>query len=83
MHTPIPQPLQQLITQRTGLLLRDTELGELSRYVAERMAALKMTNVKAFLARLTASEEEWADLYRVITTGESYFLRDRGQISLG
>lgn len=82
MHTPIPQPLQQLITQRTGLLLRDTELGELSRYVAERMAALKMTNVKAFLARLTASEEEWADLYRVITTGESYFLRDRGQISL-
>ncbi len=74
--------LQQLITERTGLLLQDTELGELRRHVAARMAALKIADVDLFLAKLATSNEEWSALYKVITTGESYFLRDQGQIDL-
>ena len=82
MKASIDPSLQQIITERTGLLLRDAELGELSRYVAERMAALKITDGSLFLTRLAASTEEWSALYKVITTGESYFLRDQGQIGL-
>ncbi|MBP8107669.1 MAG: tetratricopeptide repeat protein [Caldilineaceae bacterium] len=82
MKTPIESSLQQIITERTGLLLRDSELGELSRHVAARMAALKISDGSLFLARLATDNEEWSALYKVITTGESYFLRDQGQIAL-
>jgi len=82
MKTSSDSSLQQIITERTGLLLRDTELGELNRYVAARMAALKISDVQLFVARLKTSTEEWSALYKVITTGESYFLRDQGQIDL-
>ncbi len=82
MKTATDASLQQIITERTGLLLRDSELGELNRHVAARMAALKISDVRLFLTRLAASNEEWSALYKVITTGESYFLRDQGQIGL-
>lgn len=74
--------LQAMISRQTGLHLRETELVDLDRYVENRVATLRLPQSVAFIDRLAADPDEWRALVATITTGESYFLRDQGQMTL-
>ncbi|HEY9825130.1 MAG TPA: CheR family methyltransferase [Stenomitos sp.] len=72
------------ISQRTGLRIREQDRITLQRSVSERLKALQIANLSDYLYFLSREEgyEEWRTLARYITTGESYFYRDRGQMTL-
>jgi chemotaxis protein methyltransferase CheR len=80
----------QLIKDRTGLKIRSQDWAMLSRSILERMNALHIRSPHHYYELLGQSatntrerrnnEAEWEVLTNFITTGESYFWRDRGQL---
>jgi chemotaxis protein methyltransferase CheR len=75
-----------LILNRTGIKIRLEDRANLEQKINKRIQNLKLKNELAYLQLLNStskeSRAEWEKLVGLITTGESYFLRDRGQIKL-
>lgn len=77
---------QELLAQRTGLLLRERDLKEVGDTLAGRWRALRLSRIEEYLSLLQSDTPlgvaEWKRLMPLVTNGESYFLRDTGQHDL-
>ncbi|MFN3926022.1 MAG: CheR family methyltransferase [Pseudanabaenaceae cyanobacterium] len=76
----------QLIARKTGIKIPAEDQPALLQKIRHRIKTLGLSNEQAYLLLLSsqspASDAEWQNLIPLITIGESYFLRDRGQINL-
>jgi chemotaxis protein methyltransferase CheR len=76
----------QLITVHTGLQIRPQDRSGLTQKLLTRMKAVKIAlpdNYYQILAAASVeSQNEWHQLALLLTTNESYFMRDKGQFSL-
>lgn len=76
----------QLITTNTGLQIRPQDRSALWQKILTRMKALKLAVAENYYqllaAKTQASQSEWGELARLLTVNESYFMRDKGQLSL-
>ncbi|VXD21651.1 CheR family methyltransferase [Planktothrix paucivesiculata] len=75
-----------LITSQTGLFIRLQDYGILAEKIKIRVKSLKLPDPQVYLNLLSSdtsqSREEWKQLIPLITTIETYFFRDQGQINL-
>ena len=78
--------LERLIAARTGLQLRDRDRDALRVSLAARMASLNLKHADDYQRLLEAgtpaAEREWELLTGRLTNNESYFFRDKGQMTL-
>ncbi|WP_293360533.1 MULTISPECIES: CheR family methyltransferase [unclassified Microcoleus] len=76
----------ELIAAHTGLQIRPQDRSGFSRKILTRMKALKIAFPDKYYQILVASspesQNEWRELALLLTTNESYFMRDKGQFSL-
>lgn len=76
----------KLITSQTGLSIRFQDYGVLAEKIKIRVKFLKLPHPQVYLNLLSSnssqSREEWKQLIPLITTIETYFFRDQGQINL-
>ncbi|MBF0182811.1 MAG: hypothetical protein HQM06_00275 [Magnetococcales bacterium] len=76
----------RIIQSYTGLLVPDHDRPYLREKLTRRVHATRMGAEDLYLALLTAdgpaTEAEWRALVLELTTGESYFFRDAGQMRL-
>ncbi|WP_228061491.1 CheR family methyltransferase [[Phormidium] sp. LEGE 05292] len=87
----------QLISQNTGLHIREEDKNTLTKKIWQRIKSLRISNPEDYYLFLEANNEsktlqgklghwsakqEWKELVCLLTTGESYFFRDQGQFSL-
>ncbi|MEG4284499.1 CheR family methyltransferase [Microcoleus sp. A006_D1] len=76
----------QLIAAHTGLQIRPQDRSALSQKLLNRMKAVKIISPEKYYKVLTApsheTQTEWRELALLLTTNESYFMRDKGQFSL-
>ena len=86
MHTFILNSFRDLICQHTGLVVPESDDALLLDKLSKRMQVLQILKPELYLSVLARdeyqSQDEWRKLVLDLTTGESYFFRDRGQISL-
>ena len=90
------EQLRKLIAQRIGFYIRQQDLQYFQLKIEERIKELKFTNLGDYYKLLNNDEaknnhsleqkklvtEEWKTLANIITNGESFFFRDRGQFDL-
>lgn len=76
----------QLISSQIGLQIRPQDRANLSQKLVERMQVLKIKEPEKYYQILNhksfESQKEWRELVLLLTTVESYFMRDRGQFDL-
>jgi len=76
----------QLIAAHTGLQIRPQDRSALSQKLLTRMKAVKIAFPDKYYQMLAdqsrESQSEWRQLALLLTTNESYFMRDKGQFSL-
>jgi chemotaxis protein methyltransferase CheR len=76
----------ELIAAHTGLQIRPQDRSGLSQKILTRMKALKIAFPDKYYQILATSspesQNEWRELALLLTTNESYFMRDKGQFSL-
>ncbi|MFT4579529.1 MAG: chemotaxis protein methyltransferase CheR [Nitrospinales bacterium] len=86
MDEKVFQTIKDLISTKTGIQVKDESENELAQEISVRMKYLKLSHPFEYQQILKAngvtSEIEWKELITFITTGESYFFRDKGQIDL-
>lgn len=94
MNNVLLQQFIQLISTNTGLYIREQDGEALSKKIYARMKflnlsapekyyqILKAEGEKSSSLLVTLHEREWKDLTLLLTTGESYFFRDKGQLTL-
>ena len=92
MNNVLLQNLIELIARHTGLNIRAQDKQALLNKVVTRMQALKINSLEQYYQLLdsntkhgsieTPCDREWKALNILITTGESYFFRDKRQIFL-
>ena len=92
MNNVLLQNLIELIAKHTGLHIREQDKQALGNKVVARMQALKIIIPEQYYQLLntstnhgvteTSGDKEWKALTLLLTTGESYFFRDKGQIAL-
>ncbi|MBF0553078.1 MAG: tetratricopeptide repeat protein [Nitrospirae bacterium] len=75
--------IQEFISAHTGLSVGDKDLKST---VVSRMKGLGFSDVDEYCRFLETespeSKDEWKQLCQIITTGESFFFRDKGQFHL-
>ncbi|WP_130472200.1 CheR family methyltransferase [Candidatus Magnetaquicoccus inordinatus] len=76
----------RIIQSHTGLLVPDHDRPYLREKLSRRLQATRIGAEELYLALLSAdgpaTEAEWRSLVLELTTGESYFFRDSGQMRL-
>ena len=86
MNPDLPQRFQQLIARYSGLRVRKENLETLGKSILDRMKILKIDEPNQYYQLLAGvdveSSDEWQEFIKLITTGESYFFRDKEQFSL-
>jgi chemotaxis protein methyltransferase CheR len=86
MNDSIVQLFINLITAEIGVRIRSQDRAGLSHKIMTRMRAKKIADPENYYKLLTAknfeSKNEWAELVLLLTTIESYFMRDKGQFAL-
>lgn len=77
--------LIQVISGQTGLNIREQDRDKFIETVSGRIKSLKLSSPDEyyqFLKEDNKSKAEWQEITKCLTTGETYFFRDRGQFSL-
>jgi chemotaxis protein methyltransferase CheR len=92
INPPLQEQFIQLIAAYTGLKVRSQDCSMLNRSILERVKALHLKSPQHYYDLLSQSaignpkrhnsEAEWDVLKNFITTGESYFWRDHGQLKV-
>ncbi|MEG3988813.1 CheR family methyltransferase [Microcoleus sp. S28C3] len=76
----------QLIAAHTGLQIRPQDRSAFSQKLLTRMKAVKIPFPEKYYQMLAdpsrESQSEWREIALLLTTNESYFMRDKGQFSL-
>ncbi|OSM05143.1 CheR family methyltransferase [Magnetofaba australis] len=74
------------VRQKTGLVIPEDDLARFQKIIVDRMRIRRIDIGEIYLQLLLgqsdASKAEWKALSLLLTTGESYFFRDAGQMSL-
>jgi chemotaxis protein methyltransferase CheR len=89
----ITQQFTEIIERYTGLHIRTQDRSLLWQKIQTRTRALKLASTEQYYQHLashfdsntsdsTHPHHEWQQLIQLLTTGESYFFRDRGQFQL-
>lgn len=82
----IIEDFRQLVTERTGLAIRDQDCYAFSRKIWLRMNRLKIDSPSFYYRLLSLgaaqNNQEWQEFILLLTNIESYFFRDRGQLEL-
>jgi chemotaxis protein methyltransferase CheR len=86
MNDALNQLFIQLIAVQTGLQIRPQDQTALFQKILTRMKAIKLASPEKYYQLLAKksqeSQNEWRELVLLLTTNESYFMRDKGQFSL-
>jgi len=86
MNDSLIQLFINLITAQIGLRIRPQDRSVLSEKLLTRMKSAKIAEPEKYYQLLTAksfeSQNEWRELVLLLTTIESYFMRDKGQFAL-
>ncbi len=86
MKTSLLELFSKTIAKETGLQIRAQDLGNLSQKILGRMKSLKIADSEEYYqllqSQMEAGKSEWEKLIISLTTTETYFFRDRGQINL-
>ncbi len=87
MDDTLLESFSSLIVSQTGIRVRNHDIQTLKQKIQTRVKALRLNNAANYYALLSegatpAAAKEWKVLSSLITTGESYFFRDQGQIKL-
>ncbi|WP_448381098.1 CheR family methyltransferase [Gloeomargarita sp.] len=84
MNDKFLQNLTSVILHKTGIKVRPEDSPRLLQQITKRMQVLRLKNEFEYLQLLSSASREakleWDRLFSLITTGESYFFRDQGQI---
>ncbi|MCL1468304.1 CheR family methyltransferase [Argonema galeatum] len=94
MNEALIQRFIELISTNTGLHVREQDRESLAKTILARLKLLRLSSPEDYYQLLephteqnesfgeTPSKREWRELTRLLTTGESYFFRDKGQFAL-
>lgn len=94
MNAVIIQNFLQLILNQTGLQIREQDQKDFCNKIYSRMKVLKLNTPEQYyqllsntlnnqrISFLESSQNEWKELILLLTIGETYFFRDRGQLTL-
>lgn len=84
MNQIVLDSLRALVSDRLGLHIREIDLPEFHQKLQQRLSANKMQQFEDYYRLLNspAGKSEWKSLIPLLTTGETYFFRDKGQIHL-
>ncbi|NEP43199.1 MAG: tetratricopeptide repeat protein [Okeania sp. SIO2H7] len=86
MKASLLELFSKTIARETGLQIRPQDGENLSKKILERMKCLQMARSEEYYQLLNSQTEagkaEWEKLIVNLTTTETYFFRDRGQIDL-
>ncbi|HEY9850084.1 MAG TPA: CheR family methyltransferase [Leptolyngbyaceae cyanobacterium] len=93
MNEALLERFVELISARTGLQIREQDKGSLANKIWMRLKLLRLSRAEDYYQVLAGNiaeghsweqkrEKEWRELTHLLTTGESYFFRDKGQINL-
>ncbi|MCL1472801.1 CheR family methyltransferase [Argonema antarcticum] len=94
MNEALIQRFIGLISINTGLHVREQDRESLAKTIWARLKLLRLSSPEDYYQLLkphpeqnesfedTPREREWRELTRLLTTGESYFFRDKGQFAL-
>lgn len=82
----ITQQLLNLVSQKIGLTIRESDQGNFKNHLQTRIKSLQVPSAEEYYKLLNgnnqASRQEWQKLSILLTNLESYFFRDKGQINL-
>lgn len=78
----LEERFKELVVARTGLILRDEEQARLQKAISARLERLRLSDAAEYCELLSRNGSEWDELIPLLTTGETYFLRDQGQCAL-
>lgn len=86
MEEKLLERFRELISMRTGLCIRSQDSEAFRKNILSRTNFLKLSGPEEYLrllSRDTANAgREWKELAILLTTGESYFFRDKGQFAV-
>lgn len=86
MDDKLLHSLRQLISEQTGLNIREQDCNKLAELIAKRTKFLRLPSAEKYCSFLKTDNNkarlEKQELINQLTTGESYFFRDKGQVSL-
>ena len=84
MNQIVLDSLRTLVSRRLGLHIREIDLPEFHQKLQQRVTANGMGDFGDYYRLLDSveGEREWNLLIPLLTTGETYFFRDKGQIQL-
>ncbi|MBD2183030.1 tetratricopeptide repeat protein [Planktothrix sp. FACHB-1355] len=93
MNEALIQRFVELISSNTGLHVREQDRENLAKIIWARLKILRLSTPEDYYQLLqphtdsnavedTLPEREWRELTHLLTTGESYFFRDKGQFAL-
>ena len=86
MNDALTQVFIQLIATRIGLQIRPQDRAVVSQKILKRMKAIQLADPEKYYQILAAptreSQSEWRELVLLLTTNETYFMRDKGQLGL-
>jgi chemotaxis protein methyltransferase CheR len=86
MNPTLIHDFVQLIASHTGIQIQERDRLDLIKKIGVRLTAQKLNTPEAYYQLLATpsilAKQEWQDLALLLTTGETYFFRDRGQIDL-
>ncbi|MBI3583046.1 MAG: tetratricopeptide repeat protein [Nitrospinae bacterium] len=77
--------LIKVISEQTGLNIREQDRDKFIETVSARIRSLNISSSEEyyhFFKKDNKSKAEWQEITKCLTTGETYFFRDRGQFSL-
>lgn len=77
---------QTLLTSYTGLTITPTDQNKVQKFLAHRIAELRLPGLPAYLGLLRtpnlAADQEWQQVVQALTVPESFFMRDKGQMQI-
>ncbi|MFB2970880.1 CheR family methyltransferase [Aerosakkonema sp. BLCC-F183] len=93
MNEALIQRFVELISTNTGLHVREQDRENLAKIIGTRLKFLRLSTLEDYYQLLqrhtesdavedTLPQREWRELTHLLTTGESYFFRDKGQFAL-
>ena len=78
--------IEEVISKRTGLLMRSGDSEHWQKVILERVRHLNLSSKEEYYYLLVEDSKrsrlEWRTLTGLLTTGETYFFRDKGQFAL-
>ena len=83
LDTDVFRSLRQLIAKRCGVVIPDTKSAFLHAKLADHLNALDLKDFAAYFQLLSlepAQSTVWQEVFRRVTTNETYFFRNSPQI---